>query len=263
LPCDGAVCEFGSAVDAVECAARLQQGMAEREAGVPEEERIRFRIGVNLGDVIHDEGDLYGDGVNIAARLEGIADPGGICVSHTVHEYVRGKVAHGFRPLGPRRVKNISEPVEAYSVDFAGVSARRHDGRPRRRLLLAAVAAGLLVLLTTGGWWLRGWWTDSGAAPRAAGRPSIAVLAFDNLSGDPAQEYFSDRIAEDIFTALARSPQLTVIARNSSFAYKGRAVDATEIGRALVHPHRTPCASWFPVRSGRDASAHLRPQAER
>ena len=220
---DGAVCEFGSAVDAVECAVRIQQGMVEREAGRAGGERIRFRIGVNLGDVIHDEGDLYGDGVNIAARLEGLADPGGICVSRTVHEYVRGKVALSFQALGPRRVKNISEPVEAYRVDLAGVPARRRRGVQRRRLL-AAVAAGLLLTLA-GGWWLQERWTGDAATPQTVGRPSIAVLAFDNLSGDPAQDYFSDGIAEEILTALARSPRLTVIARDSSFAYTLRRSD--------------------------------------
>jgi adenylate cyclase len=143
---DSALCEFASVVDAVRCAVLIQRGMAEREAAVPEAERIRFRIGINLGDVIHDEGDLYGDGVNVAAHLEGLAAPGGICVSRTVHECVRGKVALGFQAPGPRRVKNIAEPVEAYRVDLASVPARPRGGVQRRRLL-AAVAAGLLLTL--------------------------------------------------------------------------------------------------------------------
>ena len=116
---DGALCEFASVVDAVACAVAIQRGMAERETGTPEEERLRFRIGINLGDVVRDaDGDLYGDGVNIAARLEGIAEPGGICVSRTVHDHVRGKVPFAFTALGPRHLKNIAEPAEAYGVDL-------------------------------------------------------------------------------------------------------------------------------------------------
>ena len=229
---DGALVEFASVVDAVRCAVLIQRGMAGREAEVPEAERIRFRIGINLGDVIREEdGDLYGDGVNIAARLEGIAEPGGICISRTVHEHVRGKVPFAFRALGPRRVKNIAEPVEVWSVDPAGTPT---DGRravvPRRAF--AAAAAGLLLALTAGGWWLLGRPAQDVAAP-PAGKPSLAVLAFDNLSGDPAQDYFSDGIAEAILTALGRSPHLTVIARKSSFAYKGGTADVKRVGREL------------------------------
>src|SRR3954451_6901745 len=183
---DGALCEFASAVDALECAAGIQGGMAEREAAVPEAERIRLRIGINLGDVIREpDGDLYGDGVNIAARLEGIAEPGGICVSRTVHDHVRGKVPFAFTALGPRHLKNIAEPVEAYGVDLAGRPARRHRGVPR----LAAFAAGLLLvaLVAGGGWGARERAARDGLAP-PPGKPSMAVLAFRSLSGDPAQD---------------------------------------------------------------------------
>ena len=227
---DGALCEFPSAVDAVECAARIQRGMGERERDLPEQDRIRFRIGINLGDVIYEEGDLYGDGVNIAARLEVLAEPGGICVSRTVHEYVRGKVPVTFQALGARRVKNISEPVEAYRVNLANVPAPRRYNMSRLRLL-ATVAACLLLLAMAGGWFWQ--WSRDRTAPALSGKPSVAVLAFDNLSGNPAQDYFSDGISDEILTALARSPKLTVIGRNSSFAYKGKSADATEISRAL------------------------------
>ena len=235
---DGAVCEFGSAVDAVECAARIQRGMAEREAGVPEAERIRFRIGVNLGDVIHDEGDLYGNGVNIAARLEGIADPGGICVSRTVHEYVRGKVALGFQALGPRRVKNIAEPVEAWRVLVDGpAEARRFGGRPgrhRRSALAAACVLVTVMLGALGAWWLGhtdvAWRTD---VPPSAPQPSLAVLPLTNTSGDAALDYFSDGLTEDLTIQLARFPELGVVARNSAFAYKGKAVDVKQVGKEL------------------------------
>ena len=228
---DGVLCEFPSAVDAVECAARIQRGMAERERDVPDDHRIRFRIGINLGDVICEEGDLYGDGVNIAARLEGLAEPGGICVSRTVHEYVRGKVPVTFQALGARRVKNISEPVEAYRVNLADVPSPRRYNIPRRRLLANFTACLLLLAMAGAGWfWQR---SQDRVALTLSGKPSVAVLAFDNLSGDPAQDYFSDGISDEILTALARSPKLAIIARNSSFAYKGKPADATEIGRAL------------------------------
>lgn len=229
---DGTLCEFASAVDAVECAAHIQQGMVGREVNVAEGERIRFRIGINLGDVIREPGgDLYGDGVNIAARLEQLAEPGGICVSRTVYDHAHGKVAVGFRALGLQRVKNISQAVETYSLDLAGVPARRRRRIPRRSVLMA-VAAGLLLALAAGGWWLQGRWGDRGFVP-LPGRPSIAVLAFDNLSGDASQDYFSDGIAEEILTALGRSAYLSVIARNSSFAFKGKATDVKEIGHEL------------------------------
>src|SRR5690348_3902706 len=226
---DGVLVEFASVVDAVRCAVLIQRGTAGREAGVPEAERIRLRIGINLGDVIREaDGDLYGDGVNIAARLEGLAEPGGICVSRTVHDHVRGKVPFAFRALGPRRVKNIAEPVEVWRVDPTGTpTPGRRALTPRRAL--AAAAAGLLAL-AAGGWWVLGRGAPDEAAP-IAGKPSLAVLAFDNLSGDPAQAYFSDGIAEAILTALARSPHLSVTARNSSFAYGGGPADVKRAGR--------------------------------
>ena len=184
---DGLLSEFASVVDAVRCAVEVQREMAARNADVPAERRIDFRIGVNLGDIIIDENDIFGDGVNIAARLETLAEPGGICVSRVVRDQVRDKLAIPFEDMGEQQVKNIARPVRAY------------------RALLAERADGPSILSET--------------APRALpDRPSIAVLPFNNVSGDPEQEYFVDGITEDIITALSKWRWFLVIARNSSFA---------------------------------------------
>ena len=196
---DGALVEFASVVDATTCAVAIQRGMAEREAGMAEEERVRFRIGINLGDVIREEdGDLYGNGVNVAARLEQAAEPGGIVLSGTAADHLQGKLDCGLAPLGELRLKNIGRPVRAYRV---GLGAD------------IAAAAGMV------------------SSP--PDKPAVAVLPFDNLSGDPEQAYFSDGITEDVITELARFRELLVIARNSSFAFRGKAADMREIGRAL------------------------------
>ncbi|MER8830166.1 adenylate/guanylate cyclase domain-containing protein [Mesorhizobium sp. M0938] len=194
---DGILCEFASVVNAVTSAMAIQQALAEHEAETPEEERIRFRIGVNLGDVVCEEdGDLYGDGVNIAVRLEGIADPGAVIVSGTAYDHLQGKLDGGFTPLGDLRLKNIERPVRAYRVETDAS---------------ASVAA----------------------PPPLPAKPSIAVLPFTNMSGDPDQEYFADGLVEDIITGLSRVNSFFVIARNSSFTYKGRAVDLRQVGREL------------------------------
>jgi len=194
---DGALIEFASAVDAVECAVVLQGAMEAANAGVAEDRRIVLRVGINLGDVMVEGGDLYGDGVNIAARLEAIADPGGVLISQAVMDHVRGKVKLGFEDLGERRLKNMAEPVRVYRAgSIAGAAAELR--RPERPAKL-----------------------------------SIAVLPFDNMSGDAEQEYFADGMVEDIITALARFDQLFVIARNSSFTYKGRAVDVRQVAKEL------------------------------
>lgn len=194
---DGMLCEFASVVNAVTSAMAIQQALAEHEAETPEEERIRFRIGVNLGDVVCEEdGDLYGDGVNIAARLESIADPGTVIVSGTAYDHLQGKLDFGFTPLGELRLKNIERPVRAYRVETDAS---------------ASVAA----------------------PPPLPEKPSIAVLPFTNMSGDPDQEYFADGLVEDIITGLSRVNSFFVIARNSSFTYKGRAVDLRQVGREL------------------------------
>lgn len=193
---DGALGEFASVVDATECAVGIQQGMIERNVKLPECERIELRIGINIGDIIVEGEDIYGDGVNIAARLEGLADPGSICVSRNVFNQVKNKVDLGFQDMGEQRVKNIAEPVGAY------------------RVLLPEP-------------------TVADAPPAMPHKPSIAVLPFDNLSGDPEQEYLSDGITEDIITALSRLHWFLVIARNSTFVYKGRSVDVKQVGREL------------------------------
>ncbi len=199
---DGLLAEFASVVDAVRCAVAFQGGMAERNVDTPEDRRIEFRIGVNLGDVMVQDDDVYGDGVNVAARLEGLAEPGGVVVSGSVHEQVRTKVDVGFEDLGPQKVKNITEPVHAFR-------ARLKDGPPKLTQIEPVAA---LPLLDT---------------------PSIAVLPFDNLSGDPEQEYFSDGLTEDIITALSMCRSFPVIARNSTFTYKGRAAKVDEIATEL------------------------------
>ena len=227
---DGALVEFASVVDAVACAVAIQEGMAGRERDVPEAERIRFRIGVNLGDVIVEGEDIYGDGVNVAARLEGLAEPGGICVSGKVREELHKRLELAFAPMGRQRVKNIAEPVEAWRVVLGGVpGARRLLRVPRVARRAAAVAVGLLLLVAIGGgaWWL---WPHQ---PALATQPSVAVLPFANLGGDEATGRLADGITEDIITDLSRFRELDVIAQNSTAVYKGKPADVREIGKAL------------------------------
>ena len=194
---DGALVEFGSAVEAVECAIELQQDMAAANADLAEDRRIVLRIGVNLGDVMVEGSDLYGDGVNIAARLEGIAEAGGICISAKVHDEVRRKLALACEDLGERQFKNIATPIRAFQILRDGGGGSAAEGLP------------------------------------LPAKPSIAVLPFVNMSGEPDQQYFSDGITEDIITELSRFHALSVIARNSSFAYKGKSVKVQDIAREL------------------------------
>ena len=204
---DGALVEFRSVVDAVRCALEVQNGMVERNSGLPPERRIEFRIGIHLGDVVEEsDGDLMGDGVNIAARLEGIAEPGAICLSEDAFRQVRSRLDLAIADLGEKRLKNIVEPMRVYALRV-GLAAEPE---------LLAVAQDARA-----------------SAPAMPDKPSIAVVPFVNMSGDPEQEYFADGVVEDIITALSRFRQLFVIARNSSFAYKGRSVDVKEIGREL------------------------------
>jgi TolB-like protein/class 3 adenylate cyclase len=197
---DGLLVEFGSVVDAVCCAVQVQRAMVERNSGILVDKRIEFRIGIHQGDIIVEDGDIFGDGVNLAARLEGIAEPGGICVSGRVQSDVTGKVDATFDNLGEQNLKNIARPVRAFSVRLVGNPAK------------PAVEQPALTL---------------------PDKPSIAVLPFQNMSGDPEQEYFADGMVEEIITALGRIPWLFVIARNSSFTYKGQAVDIKQVGREL------------------------------
>ncbi len=199
---DGALAEFGSAVDAVQCAVEIQRALAQRNAELPREQRIVLRIGVSLGDVIVDGDDLYGNGVNVAARMEGLAEPGAICVSANVHEHVGSALDVTFEDLGEQTVKNLDRPVRSYRVH------------------LDAAAASATV-------------RQPDAPPTLPDKPSIAVLPFDNLSGDPEQEYFSDGITEDIITALSRIRQFFVIARNTTFTYKGQPVDVQSVASQL------------------------------
>jgi TolB-like protein/class 3 adenylate cyclase len=196
---DGLLIEFGSVVDALRCAVEVQREMAERNAGVPPDSRIDFRIGINMGDIVVEDGDIFGDGVNVAARLEALSEPGGICVAARVQEDAAGKLDLAFEDIGEQQLKNIARPVRAYRVIGPAGSA------PTR-------ADPVLAL---------------------PDKPSIAVLPFVNMSGDPEQEYFVDGMVEEIITALSQIRWLFVIARNSTFTYKGRAVDVKEVGREL------------------------------
>jgi adenylate cyclase len=197
---DGILIEFASAVDAARCAVQQQRGMAERNANVPADQRIELRIGIHVGDIMIEEGDIFGDGVNIAARLESIAQPGGICISDDTYRQVRGKLDLNFQDSGEQELKNIARPVRVYQLR---PDAPASPGK--------APASGLAL----------------------PDKPSIAVLAFQNLSGDLEQEFFADGIAEEIITALSKAHWLFVIARNSSFTYKGKSVDVRQLGREL------------------------------
>ena len=231
---DGLLAEFASVVDAVECAVDLQRGMAERNAGVAEDQRIDVRIGVNLGEVIIEGTDRHGEGVNIAARLQQLADPGGICVSGKVASEVDKRLAFSFESMGEQKVKNISEPIPVYRVKLDGVraAAKRKPGQPALANWAGRAAAAIVLLagLVAAGWY------GLMRAPShvvAAHVPSIAVLPFDNLSPDKTLGYLGDGVSDDIITMLSRFPDLSVVARNSSFTYKGKPVDIRQVGRDL------------------------------
>jgi adenylate cyclase len=196
---DGLLVEFGSLVDALRCAVEVQREMAGRNAGVLSDSRIELRIGINMGDIVVEDGDIFGDGVNVAARLEALAEPGGICVAARVQEDAAGKLDLVFDDIGEQQLKNIARPVRVYRVVTAARPAMPQPG----------------------------------SDPPLPDKPSIAVLPFANMSGDPEQEYFADGIVEDITTALSKQRWLFVIARNSAFVYKGRAVSVKQVGREL------------------------------
>ena len=199
---DGFLTEFASVVDAVRCAVEVQRGMADRNADTPEDKRITFRLGINLGDVIAEQDDIYGDGVNVAARLEALAEPGGVCVSRVVRDQVRNKLDFIFDDMGEQQIKNIARPVRVYRVRDASAAATSRSPPAQPALLLPD-------------------------------EPSIAVLPFQSMSGDPEQQYFADGMVEEITTALSRIKWLFVIARNSSFTYKGQSGDVKQVGREL------------------------------
>jgi TolB-like protein/class 3 adenylate cyclase len=234
---DGLLAEFGSVVEAVECAVSLQRGLAERNAAVTDEQHIQVRIGINLGEVIVEGEDRYGEGVNIAARLEQLAEPGGIWVSGKVAREVEKKLAFGFEAMGEQRVKNIAEPVAAYRVRLDGPLLRPLLLARTSRLRLVAAAVALLVL--TGGaitWFVRMPAPSAVIARKPAvdtGKPSLAVLPFANLSDDKEQGYVADGIGDDLTTELARIPDLFVVSRNAALAYKEKATPPAQIAQEL------------------------------
>src|SRR5262249_39076049 len=228
---DGLLAEFGSVVDAVECAVTLQRAMAERNAGVAEGRRIDIRIGINLGDVIIEGDDRHGDGVNIAARLQQLAEPGGIAVSRSVVDHVKRKLALTFDPLGEQRVKNISEPIGVYRLAPDGAALSHPGPTPSGARRPGLILGGGVVFLVAGVG-ATAWYLNS-RTQQPAHRLSIVVLPFTNLSNDPEQEYFADAIASDLATDLSRIDDSFVIAPNTARAYKGRNLDARQIGREL------------------------------
>jgi TolB-like protein/class 3 adenylate cyclase len=245
---DGMLAEFPSVVDAVRCAAELQRAMIDREAGLPEDRRIRFRIGINLGDVIVEYDDIFGDGVNVAARLEALAEPGGICVSRMVRDQVRDKLAYTFEDLGEQSVKNIARPVRVYAFRPEAVANLPATSLPiavrRRHFTRVAMAAAVAVALAIAGgaWWL---WPATKPSPPAVAatattaqslqmpRLSIVVLPFANLNNDPDQQYFSDGITDDVTTDLSRIADMFVISSNTAFTYRNKQIDTKQIGRDL------------------------------
>jgi TolB-like protein len=204
----------------VQCAIEVQRELDDQNASLPEDRRMAFRMGVNLGDVIAEDGTIHGDGVNVAARLEKLAKPGGVCIGRTIYDQVKGRLAYAYDDLGEQRVHNITEPVRAYHVRPGNESADSWRGSPAKDVEGGDPANSMSAVL------------QQGAAPRKSG-PSIAVLPFANLAGDPTQQHLSDGITEDIITELSRYRELFVIARSSSFSFRGRNISASEIGRIL------------------------------
>ena len=247
-PGDNLLAEFSSVVDAVQCAVAAQKELKARNAELREDRRMEFRIGINLGDVIEEEDRIYGDGVNIAARLEALAEPGGICISKTAFDQIETKLPLGYEYLGEQTIKNIAKPVGAYHVLMEPrvtvsetIEEKRVGAMRRPRLILAAVVALLMVAGAVAMWnfYLRPSPPPAEVVSEKApglelpDKPSIAVLPFVNMSGDPEQEYFSDGITEEIITTLSKVPHLFVIARNSVFTYKGKSVKVQQVGKEL------------------------------
>ena len=248
---DGLLAEFPSVIDAVRCAVEVQRAMADRNAETPEDKRITFRIGVNLGDVIVEEHDIFGDGVNVAARLEGLAEPGGICISRVVRDQIRDKLPYPFEDRGEQSVKNIVRSVQVYALRPEAVAELPMSGAPiplpRRPVNLVWAGIGIATALVLGvsAWWLwpitassptsmlAGVNTTSVAQPFTVPRLSIVVLPFANLSSDPEQQYLADGITEDLTTDLSRISHMFVISRNTAFTYKDKPGNAKQIGREL------------------------------
>ena len=278
---DGSIIEFRSVVDAVRCAIEIQNGLIERNAGVPEDRRIEFRVGIHVGDVVEEsDGDLMGDGVNIAARLEGIAKPGAICLSEDAYRQVSGRLEMEVTDLGPTQLKNIDRQIRAYSLQVGVPAKPKPAAEPvtpaapapqKRRFGLAPVAATLaaLAFVVAGG----AWWSLNAnrptsvvtKAPAEAARLSIVVLPFANLSGDPGQDYLADALTDELTTGIARIADSFVIARNTAFTFKGKPVEAKTIGKDLgvryvLEGSVLPSASQLRVNAqliDADSGAHL------
>jgi TolB-like protein/class 3 adenylate cyclase len=244
-PGDNILAEFVSVVDAVQSAVEIQEVVRAKNAELPDERRMEFRIGINLGDVIQEGERIYGDGVNIAARVEGLADPGGICVSGSAYEQIENKLALGYDYIGEHTVKNIVKPIRVYKVPTGPETLQKvtEEGRPAPGWQRAALAVVIALLVVAGGVAIWKSYRPSTPPTEVASvekmafplpdKPSIAVLPFDNLSGDPEQEYFSDGLTEEIISALGSVPRLFVIARNSTFTYKGKPVKVQQVAEEL------------------------------
>ena len=261
---DGALVEFQSVVQAVQCGAEIQRGMAARNADVPEDRRIRFRIGINVGDVISDKGDIYGDGVNMAVRLEGLARPGDIYLSQAAYDQVKGKVDLAFEVVGNRRLKNMTSPILVYRVDLgrrAGATGARALKPRARWLIWGSTAAALMVVGVGMTVWLAPFvlplhpGSGSDATCELPANFSIAVLPFKNLSDDPEQEYLADGTTNDIITDLAKFSNLFVIAANSTSRYKGKAVKPQDVGKEL-------CVRYVLEGNFQSARGHVRVNAQ-
>ncbi|MCP2500676.1 MAG: adenylate/guanylate cyclase domain-containing protein [Deltaproteobacteria bacterium] len=245
---DSLLAEFDSVVDAVQCAMEIQKEIKARNDDLPEKSRMPFRIGINLGDVIEEGGNVYGDGVNVAARLEGLADPGGICISRSVHDQVKNKLSVGYQSMGAHSVKNIAEPVQVYRIQTEPDAFGKAVGRAWYRLKQwqkVALAIGIALLPVFVGLAVKKYIDQSGSSPGIFAfftektalplpdKPSIAVLPFENMTGDPKQEYFTDGFTEQIITSLSKISSLFVISRNSSFTYKGKPVKVGKVSKEL------------------------------
>ena len=246
-PGDNLLAEFASVVDAVQCAVSIQKEISSRNTELPEHRRMLFRIGINLGDVIQEEDRIYGDGVNIAARLEGLSDPGGICISKTAFDHIESKLPYGYEYLGDQTVKNIPKPIGAYRVlleprvTVAGKPEKEKPVSVKPMPIFIGAVAVIVLAVAVGIWFFAMRPTqppiETTSVEKMAfplpDKPSIAVLPFDNLSDDPEQEYFSDGLTEEIITALSKTPKVFVIARHSAFTYKGKSVKVQQVGREL------------------------------
>jgi adenylate cyclase len=240
---DGSLVEFRSVVDAVRCAIEVQNGMFERNVGLPPERRMEFRVGIHLGDVVEEsDGDLMGDGVNIAARLEGIAKPGAICLSEDAYRQVKSRLDLAVSDLGPTQLKNIAEPVRVYSLEVGRPAQPKptKPTAPKQRSIFVPLAGGILALIVIAGaaWYVLGTTRTATVAssPQSAAETahlSIVVLPFTNLSGDPSQDYFADGITENLTTDLSRIRNSFVIARNTAFTFRGKNIPIKEIGKEL------------------------------